>query len=71
MSIFRMVKRLSGRWPDSQGYCGVRDFDEPQVQNFDKIGTEFYLGARNHELDRAGSNFDDIFAVLGGARVKF
>ena len=41
------------------------------VQNFDKIGTEFYLGARNHELDRAGSNFDDIFTVLGGARVKF
>ncbi len=41
------------------------------VQNFDKIGTEFYLGVRNHELDRAGSNFDDIFAVLGGARVKF
>ncbi len=41
------------------------------VQNFDKIGTEFYLGARNHELDRADSNFDDIFAILGGARVKF
>ena len=31
MSIFRMAKRLSGRWLDSQGYCGVRDFDEPQV----------------------------------------
>ncbi len=22
--------RLSGRWPDCQGFCGVRDFDEPQ-----------------------------------------
>ncbi len=31
MSIFRMAERLSGRWPDSQGFCGVRDFDEPQV----------------------------------------
>ncbi len=26
-----MAERLSGRWLDSQGYCGVRDFDEPQV----------------------------------------
>ncbi len=41
------------------------------VQNFNKIGTDFYLGARNHELDQAGSNFDDVFAILGGARVKF
>ena len=30
MSIFRMAERLSGRWPDSQGFCGVREFDEPQ-----------------------------------------
>ena len=31
VSIFRMAKRLSGRRPDNQGFCGVRDFDEPQV----------------------------------------
>jgi len=41
------------------------------VQDFDKIGTEFYIGFRNHELDRPGENFDDVFAVLTGARVKF
>jgi hypothetical protein len=41
------------------------------VQQFDKIGSEFYLGARNHELDRAGSDFDDIPAVLAGGRVRF
>lgn len=41
------------------------------VQKFDKIGTEFYLGARTHELDRVGENFDDIVAVLGGVRIKF
>ncbi len=41
------------------------------VQNFDKIGTEFYIGARNHELDRPGADFDDVFTVLTGARVKF
>jgi hypothetical protein len=41
------------------------------VQNFDEIGTEFYIGARNHELDRSGADFDDLFAVLAGGRVKF
>ena len=41
------------------------------VQNFDKIGTELYIGARNHELDRPGKDFDDVFSVLTGARVKF
>ncbi len=25
-----MAERLSGRWLDSQGYCGIRGFDEPQ-----------------------------------------
>ncbi|NIA67031.1 porin [Pelagibius litoralis] len=41
------------------------------VQNIDDIGTELYIGARNHELDREGASFDDLFAVLAGARVKF
>ena len=41
------------------------------VQNFDRIGTEFYIGARFHELDRPGADFDDIITVLSGARVKF
>jgi predicted porin len=41
------------------------------VQKIDKIGTELYFGVRNHELDRVGQNFDDVFAVLGGARIKF
>ena len=41
------------------------------VQRFDQIGTEFYLAVRNHELDRSGTDFDDVFAVLSGARIKF
>jgi len=41
------------------------------VQKFDDIGSEFYLGVRNHELDRTGSSFDDISTVLTGGRVKF
>ena len=31
MSIFRMAERLSGRWPVSQGFCGVRSFGEPHL----------------------------------------
>jgi predicted porin len=41
------------------------------VQAVDKIGTELYLGARQYQLDRVGSNFDDVTAVMAGARVKF
>jgi hypothetical protein len=54
-----------------------QDGDEGQaygvfaVQRYDKVGAEFYIGARNHELDRAGSDFDDVLAVLVGGRVKF
>ena len=33
MSLFRMAERLSGRWQDSQGFCGVRDFDAPQEKD--------------------------------------
>ncbi len=41
------------------------------VQRYDKIGADLYLGARNHELDRPSSNFDDVVAVLVGAKVRF
>ena len=41
------------------------------VQNIDSWATEFYLSYRFHSLDRSGSNFDDIHAVLSGLRVKF
>jgi hypothetical protein len=30
MRILHMTGRLSGRWPDSQDFQGVRHFDEPQ-----------------------------------------
>jgi len=41
------------------------------VQKIDRVGTEFYIGARNYEYDAPGIDFDDVFAVLAGARVKF
>ena len=41
------------------------------VQNLAEYGTQFYLSVRNHELDRTGSNFDDVLSTLAGVRVKF
>ena len=41
------------------------------VQNIDKIGTQLYIGGRLFDLDRPGFNYDDIFGVMVGARVKF
>ncbi len=70
MSIFRMAERLSGRWPDSQGFCGVRDFDEPQV-----------LGLRGHccapvdhraaELGMLCNTLQELDGHQGGSQVKF
>ena len=41
------------------------------VQDFSKWGTECYLGYRNYDLDRSGTDFNDIDAVMSGVRVKF
>ena len=41
------------------------------VQHIDRIGTDVYLGIRNYELERPGTQFQDVTAVLVGARVKF
>ena len=40
----------------------------PKLNDF---GLELYLFYRNYSLDRTGTSFDDIDAVLTGARVKF
>lgn len=41
------------------------------VQEIDRIATDVYVGARWHELDRSGAEYEDIWAMLTGARVKF
>lgn len=41
------------------------------VQKFDAWSTEGYIGWRTYELDRSGSSFKDIDAIITGARVKF
>ncbi len=41
------------------------------VQDMTDWGTEFYLGVRLHEYDADDSDYDDIFAVMSGARIKF
>lgn len=41
------------------------------VQDLEDFGTEFYFGVRNHALDRTAVDYEDILAVLTGARVRF
>ncbi|MDC9826475.1 hypothetical protein PRN20_22285 [Devosia sp. ZB163] len=41
------------------------------VQNIDYLQTELYLGARLYEYDEDVASFDDGFAVLSGARLRF
>ncbi len=41
------------------------------VQEIKPWATEAYVGLRNYELDRPGSNFEDVSALLAGVRVKF
>ena len=41
------------------------------VQDMPSWSTEFYLAFRNYSLDSDTESYDDVNAVLGGARVKF
>ena len=41
------------------------------VQKVDNWGTEFYASYRLFGLDRTGANFDDVWTLAGGARIKF
>jgi len=49
----------------------AKSFGFQFVQDFSKWGTECYLGYRNYDLDRSGTDFNDIDAVMSGVRVKF
>ncbi len=61
-----------GRYEDVKADEDEADtFGAAFVQNFSQWGTEYYLGYRNHDLDRPGSDFKPINAVLTGFRVKF
>ncbi len=41
------------------------------VQDIQEWGTEAYLGYRLHKLDRDGTDYDTINAIMSGMRVKF
>jgi len=41
------------------------------VQKFKEWNTELYLAYRNYKLDRVGTNYDNIDAVMAGFRFKF
>ena len=40
------------------------------VQDFSNLGAQVYLGYRNYTFDSA-SDDDDLYAVMGGARIRF
>ncbi len=46
-------------------------FGAQYVRQLPAWATEAYIGVRQHELDRPSSDFDDITAVIAGARLKF
>ncbi len=61
-----------GKWDDlDQDNDEADTFGVQFVQNIDNWGTEFYMGYRNHSLDRDGADMDDIDAFISGARLKF
>ena len=41
------------------------------VQKLDDWGTELYMSGRNHSLKRPGTDYQDIFVFISGARIKF
>lgn len=41
------------------------------VQELSETGTSLYIGYRNHALDRPGTSFDDVTAVMTGINVAF
>ena len=49
----------------------AESFGAQFVQYINKWATEFYLSFRNYNLDRSGTDFEDVNALLSGLRVKF
>ena len=46
-------------------------FGFQMVQNVDQISTELYFGFRHYDGFRKDTDFEQINAVMSGARVKF
>ena len=44
--------------------CKVRKNGVQAVQEIESIGSSMYVSYRYHSLDRTGSSFDDIHAVM-------
>ncbi|MBC2745294.1 MAG: hypothetical protein HGJ93_20350 [Desulfosarcina sp.] len=61
-----------GRYSDISANGDDADtFGIQMVQDIQEWGTEAYLGYRFHKLDRNGTNYDNINAIMTGMRVKF
>ncbi len=65
----------------SMDYCRSTDIDQDgdeadmigfqMAQDLESWGAEAYVGYRFHSLDRNGTDYDNINAIMAGMRVKF
>ncbi|MBU0960520.1 MAG: hypothetical protein KKH60_03255 [Proteobacteria bacterium] len=61
-----------GTWNDfSKNNDEVKSLGIAYVQNVKDWGTEFYVAYRLHELDRTNHDYDNVNALMAGARIKF
>ncbi len=61
-----------GKYDDiAQDNDTMTSFGVQAVQDIDDVGASLYAGYRHYALDRTGSSFDDIYAVMTGARISF
>ena len=61
-----------GNWNDFiKNNDEAKSFGFAFVQNVTDWGTEVYVSYRLYELDRTDYNYDNINAVIAGARMKF
>lgn len=61
-----------GTWNDfSKNSDEVQSLGIAFVQNVKDWGTEFYIAYRLHELDRTNHDYDNVNALMAGARIKF
>ena len=61
-----------GRYEDvAQNGASFDTIGVQAVQDIESIGSSMYVSYRYHSLDRTGSSFDDIHAVMSGMLIAF
>ena len=55
----------------SQAHDNARAYGFEVVQHVDRVGTDLFLGYRDQRLDREGTSFNALRALMSGVRVRF